>query len=249
MCTVTYIPTENDGFLVAHNRDERIDRRMATPPLSRVIRGRQVIYPVDPEGMGTWIGISDEGKLASLLNGGTKSHKRKPPYKHSRGLVIPAYFSFSDVEEFHHQYDFSGLEPFTLVVLENSRMFMLVWEDETLTLSEKNRRLPHIFFSHSLYPKPSLENRSVDFYRWYVSNRIVKENDLLNYNLQQRFELDQIIKFDTGKHILKTVNVSLIRSDEKLTRFHFFDSINDVYLSTSIPVKKNQLPIPAESTR
>jgi hypothetical protein len=241
MCTVTYIPGFNKGFLLAHNRDERIDRPMATPPLSRMIKGSNVIYPVDPEGKGTWIGISSDGKVASLLNGGTKKHERTPPYKHSRGLVIPAYFSFPNVTEFSGQYDFSGLEPFTLIAIESEKIFVLVWENETLSLKEKNSKLPHIFFSRSLYPGSSLESRSSDFLSWYMDNRNAGENDALNYNLTQKFESDQIAKFDNGSHILKTVSVSVISWDKKITRFLYYDTLNDLRLSNSVSIK-NAVP-------
>jgi hypothetical protein len=237
MCTLTYIPGFSKGFLLAHNRDERIDRPMATPPLTRRITGRNVMYPVDPEGKGTWIGISSDGRVASLLNGGTKKHERTPPYKHSRGLVIPAYFSFPDMVEFSGAYGFSGLEPFTLVVIEQEKIFVLVWENESITLTEKNGRLPHIFFSRALYPGSSLESRTNDFLKWYMNNRNAGEKDILNYNLTQKFESDHIASFDTGNHILKTVTVSVISCGKNMTRFLYYDALNDVHLSNSIPVK------------
>lgn len=237
MCTLTYIPGISRGFLLAHNRDESIDRPMATPPLSRMINGNNVIYPVDMEGKGTWIGISSDGKVASLLNGGKKKHERNPPYKHSRGLVIPAYFSFPDIVEFCGQYDFSGLEPFTLIAIESEKIFVLVWENETLTFEEKNSRLPHVFFSRSLYPGSSLERRTNDFINWYLYNRNADENDILNFNLTQKFESDQIAKFDTGSHILKTVSVSVISSGKNMTRFLYYDTLNDLRLSNSVSIK------------
>ena len=239
MSTVTYIPGFSKGFLLAHNRDERIDRPMATPPLSRMINGNTVMYPVDPEGKGTWIGISSDGKVASLLNGGTIKHERTPPYKHSRGLVIPAYFSYPDVVEFSGKYDFSGLEPFTLIAIESEKIFILIWENETLTLREKNSRLPHIFFSRSLYPVSSLESRSSNFLSWYMNHRSAGENDMLNYNLTQKFESDQIAKFDTGSHILKTVSVSVIGWDKNMTRFLYYDTLNDLRLSNSVSIKNS----------
>jgi hypothetical protein len=247
MCTVTYIPGEKNNFILGHNRDERIDRPMATPPLSRMINGQNVIYPVDPEGKGTWIGVSVGRKVVSLLNGGTKKHNRMPSYRHSRGLVIPAYFLYNGVEEFSLQYDFSGLEPFTLITVEEDRMFVLVWEDDTIKITEKNRKLPHIFFSHSLYPKNSLESRTADFYNWYLNNRDAGENDLLNYNLHQRFESDRIAKFDTGKYILKTVSISVIGLSEDITRYHYYDPLNDIHLSNSYKTTKPAFEIPGNA--
>ena len=50
------------------NRDERRDRRAATPPAVHRLQHRTAIYPVDPVGGGTWIGVNDAGLAAALLN-------------------------------------------------------------------------------------------------------------------------------------------------------------------------------------
>src|SRR3954464_1119537 len=92
MCTLSFIPTER-GYLVAMNRDEQISRETALPPQ---IFG-DALYPRDPGGSGTWIGVNSFGITLALLNrnlSGTPHAKLR-----SRGDVIPALVGSSSLPE------------------------------------------------------------------------------------------------------------------------------------------------------
>ena len=151
MCTVTYIPLGNSSFILTHNRDESVKRRIASPPVRSTINGMEHIFPVDPQGMGTWIGVSESGRVASLINGGKKAHSHAPPYRHSRGLVIPAYFRYSSFIEFFNDYDFKGLEPFTLLVFENGNIFETVLDEDQVQFRKIKPDKPFIYSSSTLY--------------------------------------------------------------------------------------------------
>jgi Transport and Golgi organisation 2 len=89
LCTVTVVPRE-EGFRLTCNRDERRDRATALPPTLHDLHGRTAMFPVDPVGRGTWVGVNDVGLAAALLNrtidSGSRIIKRPP---RSRGLIIP----------------------------------------------------------------------------------------------------------------------------------------------------------------
>lgn len=89
MCTVSVVP-RGDGFRLVCNRDERRDRPAATPPTVHRLHHSTAIYPVDPVGRGTWVGVNDAGLAAALLNrtiDSVPSPSRLPV--RSRGLIIP----------------------------------------------------------------------------------------------------------------------------------------------------------------
>ena len=73
------------------NRDERRDRAAALPPTARRLRGQRAIYPMDPVGGGTWVGVNDAGLAAAVLNR-TLDSKRMTGMRPScsRGLIVPA---------------------------------------------------------------------------------------------------------------------------------------------------------------
>ena len=58
MCTVTLMRYDG-GVRLACNRDERRDRPAALPPTSYACGKQRAIFPVDPVGGGTWIGVND----------------------------------------------------------------------------------------------------------------------------------------------------------------------------------------------
>jgi hypothetical protein len=89
MCTISVVP-DRDGFRLISNRDEHRTRPDALPPAWRPLRHRTAIYPVDPIGPGTWIGVNDAGLAATLLNHTPMAGlRRSGGGRHSRGLIVP----------------------------------------------------------------------------------------------------------------------------------------------------------------
>src|SRR4051812_35703302 len=120
MCTVTYLPTHQNGFILTHSRDEKAIRKPALSPQAVIIGGQEVYFPQDPQGKGTWIATSAYTTLC-LLNGAYIAHEPQPPYKHSRGLVLLHFFDYASIDNFIALYDFDGIEPFTLIMVEEER--------------------------------------------------------------------------------------------------------------------------------
>src|SRR5450631_3172447 len=95
MCTLTFIP-RCDGYDLAMNRDERLNRGAAIPPSRVGANGVEAIYPRDVEG-GTWIAANAFGIAFALLNwNDVPCHARK---ENSRGVLIPALISGSATQE------------------------------------------------------------------------------------------------------------------------------------------------------
>jgi len=108
MCMLSYIPLENGQYILTQNRDESIMRPNSTPPIKKQVGGVSVVYPVDPQGWGTWLGVSSAGHAAALINGGLQPHKHHPPYRHSRGLIILPELRFLRSGAIHHAINRQG---------------------------------------------------------------------------------------------------------------------------------------------
>ena len=68
MCTLTYLLNER-GYELFFNRDEQRSRLLAEPPkLNKVNKSHGAIYPIDPQGGGTWIAVNEQGLSLALLN-------------------------------------------------------------------------------------------------------------------------------------------------------------------------------------
>lgn len=86
MCTLVIIRNVFPGYplVVAANRDERLDRPALPPGI--VWRDPVVYAPLDLEGQGTWIGVSERGVFAGVTN------RRDVPYledRRTRGALAP----------------------------------------------------------------------------------------------------------------------------------------------------------------
>ena len=143
MCTVTIVPYE-DGFRLVCNRDERRDRPTALPPTVRRLRHHRAMFPVDPAGGGTWVGVNGAGLVAALLN-----RNIEPPAPgrnqslRSRGLIIPDLLdsgSWSDALDLAAGLDPARFGLFRLVLAQ--RMAVAVVTSDGLALSVETMPIP-----------------------------------------------------------------------------------------------------------
>lgn len=169
MCTATYVPLSPTGFILTHSRDEKAIRPAALLPTAVQIGDFRVTFPRDPQGHGTWIAASAEMTVC-LLNGGFVPHLPQPPYRHSRGLVPLHVFTYSSIQAFADAYDFTGIEPFTLLALESDRLTELRWTGRRLFIHDKDPNRPHIWSSVTLYTPEVIEKRETWFRNWQVSH-------------------------------------------------------------------------------
>lgn len=170
MCTATYLPLGPTGFVLTHSRDEKAIRPAARPPQTVRIGELDVTFPQDPQGQGTWIALGRGSGFTSLtvclLNGAFAAHTPRPPYKHSRGLVVLDVFRYGSIDSFVNQYSFTGIEPFTLLLAETNRLIDLQWDGKQLFISEKDARKPHIWSSVTLYSAGVIRQRESWFWHW-----------------------------------------------------------------------------------
>lgn len=171
MCTVTFLPSGSSGFILTSNRDERKQRKTAEPPRRFTVNDISVFFPRDPEANGTWIATGANQYTLCLLNGAFVPHERKPAYRMSRGLVLTGFFDFNSVDSFITGFDFSGIEPFTLIVARSAGAIILhelIWDGEQLHVSSKDASQAHIWSSVTLY-SPEVISRRKNFFRDWLS--------------------------------------------------------------------------------
>lgn len=177
MCTLTYLPTPT-GFILTHNRDERMDRPTSKEFQQKQVGAQTLYYPEDLEAHGSWIAFSDKGIAACLLNGGSKTYKRKVPYRKSRGLVVLESFEYDTVHDFYKEYNFTGIEPFTLLI-RSPKEFCKITHDEDETVIELlNPNVTHIWSSTTLYTKEVREKRKKWFEAWLAKKPALNPDNI-----------------------------------------------------------------------
>jgi hypothetical protein len=114
MCTLTFIP-KPQGYLLGMNRDERLTRELALPPVAIAISNLHAAYPRESGG-GTWIGSNSAGITFALLNQNPGPHAQVK--ERSRGEIIPSLLGslrFPGAIRRFQSIDLQGMLPFVLV--------------------------------------------------------------------------------------------------------------------------------------
>ncbi|RRB03985.1 NRDE family protein [Larkinella rosea] len=170
MCTVSYLPLPNGELLLTSSRDEKTARPSARFPVSRIINDQTVYFPQDPQGHGSWIATARKSDSAlttvCLLNGGFFAHKPRPPYRHSRGLVVLDVFHYSSATNWLANYDFQNLEPFTLIIVQSGRLWEVRWDGQTVYSRQPDPTKPAIWSSVTLYWPAIVARRETWFQTW-----------------------------------------------------------------------------------
>lgn len=174
MCTLTFIPSP-EGITVTQNRDESPLRGAPIFPY-RDTDG--YIYPKDPDGDGTWM-LTDGRTVVCVLNGAYEPHDRKPPYRHSRGL-LPKMVIQRDELDLHPQ-DAQGLEPFSVFIFNAKIVRRYSWDGNDLYREEFDASLPHIFQSAPLYSPSMQAICELWFEEWLTEHPDISE--ILDFHL------------------------------------------------------------------
>lgn len=230
MCTVTYLPKKK-GFILTTNRDEDKSRAAKVIfPNSFEFDEEVIVFPKDPQGGGTWIASDNKGKVVCLLNGGKEKHKRKSSYKKSRGLVVLDAFGYPSAKEFINHYDFSGVEPFTLVLVDHQKgvtvLSEIIWDGEKAKISNLDNSTPRIWSSSTLY-EPSVKKARED---WF--SKFLKKGDFSVFGIRKfhRFagdgDIKNKLKMERDNH-LGTVSITSVEFDEQGGEFTYEDLIKE----------------------
>jgi len=165
MCTVTYIPQPGGHFILTSNRDENAARSPQNLTRSDET-GARMIFPRDTAAGGTWIAASEDNRVACLLNGAFEKHQHRPPYRRSRGAMTLDFFTFPTAVSFFEKYDFEGMEPFTLIIVDDGTPYELRWDEKKAHLRQLRPEGKYLWSSSTLYPGEAGKMRDGWFRDW-----------------------------------------------------------------------------------
>ena len=173
MCTFTFYPKPNgDGFILTFNRDE-MPIRSSVDIVQDTERG--LIYPKDALHGGTWLALSpSNGRFTCLLNGAFERHERQLPYRKSRGLVLLDSFKYTEIRDFWQQYDFTDIEPFTMITGQDNAFFELRWDGNKQHILYLNAYEPKIWSSCTLY-NAAVRSQREQWFSDFLDNKSIRK--------------------------------------------------------------------------
>lgn len=232
MCTLTYIPIGKERFLWTQNRDESPSRTASGLVYDHT---HQWVYPKEPLSGGTWISITQKGRLVSLLNGAFEQNKYQPSVR-SRGLMLLDFLNFSSLTTFAQQYDFNGIEPFTMVVYEQQGLWELRWDKVQKYIKKLNTAQAHIWSSSTLYPAPIKALRREWFANYLHQYPLSTPESILKFHREAGTgDLKNDLIMDRG--LVKTVSITAIVKDESSLDMTYYDLIRKIDTKERLSLK------------
>lgn len=204
MCTVSYIVTEN-GYTLTSNRDESPERETLPPELWNPSKDVVFEAPRDKEKNGTWIAVDREGRSACVLNGAFEKHTRKPPYRISRGALIPMAFKADSFFDFWRTADFNGMEPFTLILIDDL-LQVVKWDGDSASLQFLSKSRPQLWSSATLYSSEEHRQKEIQFFDYLKEEQSRDPENILDLH-----GATEVNDFILDRPEVRTVSITQIR--------------------------------------
>ena len=223
MCTVSFFPKDNGDFILTSNRDESPNRATFLPDIYSV-EGVDLLYPKDEKAGGTWIGLSDKKRLICLLNGGFEAHIPKQKYRLSRGVIVTNLLTSKDVVSEINNYDFYGIEPFTIILVdykEALHLYELVWDGTEKHFSEKPLK-PIIWSSSLLYSAEIKKKRDLWFSEFLNKYQNPSEAEILSFH-KTAGEGNNKTNLVMDRGFVRTKSITRIKKEKNQVEMNYED--------------------------
>lgn len=226
MCTLTYSLHQN-GYELFFNRDEQRSRVAAIQPQFSSLDN--AIYPVDPQGGGTWLAVNQHGLSLALLNNYQATNHQITGEPRSRGQLIILLLKMvkeepqQDINTLLAMIDLSVYQPFQLCIfpsdlsLGNDVMSCVIWNGQQLV--KGNRTLP---ITSSSVDFNAVFDKRCQKYQQLVDIEMPLPEQLNNFH----HSTDEQGKFSVNmqRSDAKTVSISHICVTDKIT-FDYLDNV------------------------
>ena len=236
MCTVSFVNSQ-EGVIITSNRDEKVIRPSAIAPKNYCRNGKNIIYPKDPKAGGTWFVIDENRTVLVLLNGGKTKHIPELFYRRSRGLIALDIISSTSPKDFWDQINLEDIEPFTLVLYQQEKLYELIWDGliKIKTILDANKN--HIWSSVTLYPKEIRQKRSNWFMDFLMNKKEISSSEMLNFHRNTEHGDSENGLVINREYVLKTLSITQAVIDKNKCVLRYYDLVKTQdFLSSFISI-------------
>lgn len=212
MCTVTFVSTENQ-YIITSNRDEAPSR--SASEICKTDKG--IIFPKDKKAGGTWFAVNKNGNAIVLLNGAFIKHSRKDSYRKSRGIIVLESIEKEKITEHLETISLENIEPFTLIIFEENRLFEFRWDEKQKFLKELNTSENHIWSSATLYDENAQLKRK-NWFENFMENHEKNAENLFKFHTSENGDIENGIVMK--RPLVETISTTQIKISENISMKH-----------------------------
>ena len=193
-------------------------RPNALEPKNYLINNKKITFPKDNKAGGTWyavdepndknIDIDDFSNVLVLLNCSEEKHVLKDNYRKSRGLIVLDLISSNSPFQEWKTIDLENIEPFTIVLFENQKLYQLRWNEMEKNTKELDANESYIWSSSTLYSKEIREQREQWFHTFLDTKPIVNEQELFHFHRYTEVENTEHGLIINRNNSLKTLSIT-----------------------------------------
>ncbi|TDP57790.1 NRDE family protein [Flavobacterium dankookense] len=234
MCTVSFV-SSNGKTIITSNRDEKVLRPSAIEPKNYQINTKNVFFPKDPKAGGTWFAVDENSNVLVLLNGAEEKHILKEKYNRSRGLIVLELIGETSPLKMWQTIDLDNVEPFTLVLFEDQKLYQLRWNEIEKTTLALDVTKNHIWSSSTLYSAAIREKRANWFNTFLDTKPEVNEAELFNfhrYTEEENTEHGLVINRNDALKTLSITQAVVEKNKVQMTHYDLMknDSFNHAFI-------------------
>jgi len=222
MCTVSYV-FANGKTIITSNRDEKVARPNAVEPKSYLVNNKNIIFPKDQKAGGTWYAITEQATVVVLLNGAAEKHEVKPSYRKSRGLIVLDIVSADSPIEAWKSVYLTDIEPFTLVLFQDRKLYQLRWNEREKQTIELDPTHTYIWSSSTLYPQDVRDKRAVWFDTFIDTKPAVNEKEMFNFHRYAEGDNKEHGLVINRNDVLKTLSITQTVIDKNKVVLSHYD--------------------------
>ncbi|WP_298136227.1 NRDE family protein [Flavobacterium sp.] len=235
MCTVSFV-FSNGKAILTHNRDEKVARPSAIEPQKYTVNNKNIYFPKDQKAGGTWYAVAENGAVLVLLNGADEKHQLKPSYRKSRGLIVLDLISSNSPIEAWNSIDLTDIEPFTIVLFQDKKLYQLRWNEVEKTTLDLDVNQPHIWSSSTLYPKEIRDHRAEIFQNFIISNDVSAEK-LFHFHRYAKEDDQENGLIINRNNEMKTLSITQTIIQENKIVLSYHDLQNQEEFTNSITIQ------------
>jgi hypothetical protein len=146
-------------------------------------------------------------------------------------LIVLDFFDFEDSKVFKDTYDFSNIEPFTLLILNRKMLEEFKWDGQKTYLFKHEYNKPKIWSSSTLYSPDIVKLRELWFYQWITKFNTPDQKNILDFHMTAgNGDKENDVLMERKELSLQTVSITSIRLSEKKIHLEYLDLLkNNTY--------------------